>query len=57
MLAILGIISTIIGIVLVTNPGIALSAIVIVIGLYALLTGGTLLVLAFFGPSEEPATS
>jgi len=57
VLAILGIISTIIGIVLVTNPGIALSAIVIVIGLYALLTGGTLLILAFFGPSEEPATS
>lgn len=49
-LAILGFVSLIIGIVLVTNPGLGIAVVVIIVGIYALLSGATLLVLAFFGP-------
>lgn len=56
VLAVMGLISVIIGIVFVTSPDIAVATVALVIGLYALFSGGTLLALAFFGPTEPKPT-
>ena len=53
VLAVMGLISVVIGIVFVTSPDIAVATVALVIGFYALISGGTLLALAFFGPESE----
>lgn len=56
VLAVMGLVSVVIGIVFVTSPDIAVATVALVIGIYALVSGGTLLALAFFGPSGERST-